>query len=83
MPRPGNAPGTQVWKTRMYLSTPTGLKWHGRRESNSHKALLESAALPIYHIRKITRLLLHRPLNCAWPAEAGYEMAWMERIELS
>lgn len=30
-------------------------KWHGWRESNSHKAVLETAVLPIYHIHKMAR----------------------------
>ena len=27
--------------------------WHGRRESHPHKAVLETAALLMYHVRKI------------------------------
>ena len=34
-----------------HRSEPQQTKWHGWRESNPHKAVLETAALPIYHIR--------------------------------
>ena len=36
-----------------YATTPK--KWHGRRESHPHKAVLETAALLIYHVRKLAR----------------------------
>ena len=37
------------------VSFHAAANWHGRRESHPHKAVLETAALLMYHVRKMVR----------------------------